>query len=75
MGDLAGLREASVRLVEELELLVALALGDVRAVAEERDGQRDEKDRRCPRLLDENDRENEPRLVFVAVTTASIPNI
>ena len=53
-GDLGRLGERAVGLVEELELLVALALGEVVAVAEEGDDERHEEDRRGGRAVDDD---------------------
>ena len=53
--DLGGLRQGAVGLVEDLDLLVALALLDVRAVADEGDQDRDQQQRRGLGPLDPED--------------------
>ena len=55
-GDLGRLGQRPVGLVEELDLLVALALVHVGAVAEEGDQDRDQQQRRGGRALDPEDR-------------------
>ena len=76
LGDLGRARERAVGLVEELEPLVALALGDVGAVGEE-DGQQRARAAAAARA-----RRSETisaaasaRLVLVSVTARSIANI
>ena len=58
-GDLGRLGQVAVGLVEELDLLVALALPDVGAVAEEGDQDRDQQQRRGLGPLDPEDAADE----------------
>jgi hypothetical protein len=58
-GDRGRLGQREVGLVQELHLLVALALLDVRAVADEGDQDRDQQQRRGLRPLDPEDADDE----------------
>ena len=73
--DLGRLGQRPVGLVEGLDLLVALALLHVGAVAEEGDQDRDHQQRRRGRALDPEDAQTSAIAVPVTVTTRSMPNI
>jgi len=59
LGDLGRARQRAVGLVEELQPLAALALGDVGAVGEEDGQQRHDKERERPRLGRDDQRGDE----------------